>query len=465
MDAIPRFLQTKYESVAPIPGGAQARVYRCTRDGMTTAVKVFETRDTESRQAFARELDILRQVQHENVVSILEAGEADGLSWYEMEYASQGHFGVMHGYLFFSDYDRVKCFRQICAGLIALHESSPPIIHGDLKPSNILVFERQDVEPPVVLKIADFGQAAVMGSRRTTDTGTAGYMAPEGNGTRLSDLYSLGIVFLEACTGDNRPIRENLDHVPELLRPIIERLIQERPGDRYGSAAEVLAVLGGFSAARLMFGRELRVNQPIEVWQINAGREVDNAFGALHDAALHDPNPEVVLDRLSEFERSLDALGDGLDDVADWLMRVPGFVIARIEEADRQVGNAGERGLKLVQRFLNAARLITESDHYSPRPDNWSRFLADTFHNSSYRATRNLCLDGLTGLLARFGSPGTKTYLYAVISDIDDPFEMADAAQCLRLVGREDVARLLDDVPEQRLLDLAALKTALFDAD
>jgi serine/threonine protein kinase len=460
MERIPRFLRTRYDRVEPMLGGAEARVYRCTRNGITTAVKIFNTQDTESQQRFVREVDILTRMRHENVVSVLKAGEADGACWYEMEYASQGHFGVMHGYLFFSDYDRVHCFRQICSGLQALHESSPPIVHGDLKPSNILVFQNPGAEPNVILKIADFGQAAVAGSRRTTDTGTAGYMAPEGNGTRLSDLYSLGIVFLEACTGDNRPSRENLDRVPELLRPIVERLLQQRSVDRFQSAEEVLGALNSFSPARLMFGREVRENEVAEVWQANAGREVENAF-----AALLEPSPDEALDRLAVFERKLDGLGDGYDDVADWLMRVPGSVIAAVERADRDAGGAGEPGLRLVQRFLNAARVTTEIDHYTPRPDNWSRFLADTFVSSSYRATKNLCLEGLVTLLARFGSPGTKRYLHWVIINVDDPFDMAEIARLLRHVGREDVALLLDGVPDERSLDHDAIQTALLGND
>src|SRR5262249_22583316 len=74
VDPVPGFLSTRYDLVEPIPGGAEARVYWCTRNGITTAVKVFTTQDTESQQRFARAVDLLRGIEHENVVSVLDAG-------------------------------------------------------------------------------------------------------------------------------------------------------------------------------------------------------------------------------------------------------------------------------------------------------------------------------------------------------------------------------------------------------
>src|SRR5262245_29716244 len=136
MDLIPEFLQTKYESIKLMGEGAHGRVYKCMRDGGATAVKVLHALDSKSRARFAREVDLLRRIDHKHIVKLLDAGEADGHYWYESEYASQGHAGQMWGYLFYSDLDRVKYFSQICLGVQALHDMDPPIIHRDLKPSN-----------------------------------------------------------------------------------------------------------------------------------------------------------------------------------------------------------------------------------------------------------------------------------------------------------------------------------------
>lgn len=459
MEIPPKFLREKYQEVTLIGQGADGHVYKCTREGTTTAVKVISLLDTTSQDRYIREVASLRQVNSEYVVKILDAGNSDGYFWYESEYANQGHFGRMYGYLFYSDLDRVNYFRQICLGVQALHESNPSIIHRDLKPSNILVFEYLNPRR-TVLKIADFGSVRLVGtSRNITATGdvlgTAHYIAPEQENnpraaTPRSDIYSLGIVFLEACTGYTRPLPENLNHIPDLLRPIVERMVRQNPRDRYISVREVIEAFDSLSHSQLIFGREIQEGEPAGIWHASTGREIQNALEVLHGS-----NKTNVLQNLEVFERRLDLLGDACDDEADTLMRISQNVMATINEADIF---ATER---LVQRFLKAAEQTSEKDHFSPVPDMWARFLADTFVASSYRATKSLCLEGLSKFLVRFGSAWTKNYLYLTITHINDPSYMEDLAEQLCKVGREDIADLIKGVPDERDLDLDALRIAI----
>jgi serine/threonine protein kinase len=282
-------------------------------------------------------------------VKILDAGETDGHHWYESEYASDGHFGTMAGYLFYSDLDRVKYFRQICSGVQALHALDPPITHRDLKPRNILAFEYLEPERHMVLKIADFGIAAIAGDASGLTTtgaalGTAHYMAPERERnprikTPQSDIYSLGITFLEACTGHTRPSQENLNLVPDLLRPIIEKMVRQRPGDRYQSVAVIIEALNSFSYFRLLHGRELRENESGTVsFSVNIGRELENALNAIFVC-----DSDSVLDWLADLERTMDRLGDAHDHEAQTIKNIPGTALAMIEKADL------EALLRLVQ--------------------------------------------------------------------------------------------------------------------
>lgn len=453
MDTPPSFLLAKYDNVELIGSGGFGRVYKCTRAEITTAVKILVTLDSESQARFQREVDILRRVDHENIVKILDTDKTEEYHWYESAYASLGHFG--EGYCYpYNDEERVNYFRQICLGVQTLHDFNPPIIHRDLKPRNILVFE--DSEREIVLKIADFGLAAIVDeSSRLTRTGAAlgtdYYMAPEPKKTTRSDIYSLGITFLEAYAGRPIPSPENLALVPDLLKPIIEKMIRQRYWERYQSIAEVLEAFNSLPSWQLFTGREPRENEGItHIYQIEIGRELENALDSLDKA-----DSTNVFERLDLLERTLDRLGDARGHEALTLMNIPRSAIALIDKANQETLR------RLVQRFDDAAQNTPDQDFFSPQPQSWSRFLADTFRISSYRPTKHLCLECLVKFLDRFGTPGAKHHLYQTIEGIEDPSYMEHLAVCLREVGREDIASLLDGVPEQRVLDLDALRIAL----
>ncbi len=461
MNLIPEFLQAKYDDVEFIDQGTFGRVYKCSRAEGITAVKILDALDLESKVRFNAEIDLLRRIDHENVVKIFDAGETDGHYWYESEYASQGHLGQMASYLFYSDLDRKRYFCQICLGVQALHELEPPIIHRDLKPSNILVFGNPVPERDPILKVADFGLAAIAGAAPgLTATGavlgTAHYIAPEREKnsrikTPQSDIYSLGITFLETCTGRTRPSPENLGLVSEVFRPIIEKMVREYPNDRYQKVAEVLEALNGLPFDRLFYGRELGENErSVSVYHINIGRELVNALDFLLKATWDD-----VLERLNVLERTLDRLVDAPDHEAIILMNIDRKAVTLIEKANP------DTLLRLVQRFDRAARRTKDQDFFHPEPYSWSRFWADTFDISSVFETKSLCLEGLAYCLDRFGNQGTVYFIYRTIEGIDDPNDMTAFANCLRGVGREDIAGLLDGVPDQRNLDLESLKKAL----
>jgi serine/threonine protein kinase len=455
MDNPPAFLRAKYSDVQYLDTGGYGRVYKCAREGKNTAVKILDKLHLEAQRRFQSEIEILRRVSHENVVKIYDAGETDGYYWYESEYAQYDHFGKMQGYLFYSDLDRVNYFRQICLGVQALHNLEPPIIHRDIKPSNILVFEYS--EQKMVLKIADLGLATIVGesigiTKTGTVPGTAHYIAPERDDnprikTPQSDIYSLGITFLEACTGRTRPSQDNLNLVPEIIRPIIEKMVREHPRERYQSIAEILNAFDDLSSWHLFTGRDEKI---VHVAHVNIGRELENALEFLYKC-----DSENVLVRLDAFERTLDRLGQAHDHKAITLMNVPRQAMALIDNADK------DASLRLVQRFIKATELTRDTDFFSPDPESWSRFLSNTYAAVTYRATKHLCLEGLVAILVRFKRHGTKAYLYQTIKSIEDPSYIGHLVTCLREAGYEDIAEILEGVPDQRDLNLEALEAAL----
>lgn len=255
--ATPKFLLAQYDLAQFIDKGLDGCVYKCVRNGTVTAVKVLvDALDTVARARFDREVEILKRFDHPHIVKLLDAGETDGYHWLESEFAVESHFGKMFPYLNYSNLKRRNCFVQICLGVLALHEANPPIIHCDLKPRNILVFHRPSQQSEPVLKVADFGFSAIAGeyshlttSGQVLDTGL--YMAPERIlnpflKTPESDIYSLGITFLEACTGE-ATLGENIDNVPEAFRPIIRKMTRHKAKERYQTIRDVLGDFNSLS--------------------------------------------------------------------------------------------------------------------------------------------------------------------------------------------------------------------------
>ena len=139
---------------------------------------------------------------------------------------------------------------QIAEGLHYLHRHEPPVIHRDVKPANLLVDDKGE------LRFVDFGIARIFSVGKSEDTvqlGTVGFAAPEQYDNRQSDartdLYSLGAVLLYMGTGGRYTVWTSeaavalREHGCEQLRPIVSKLLQVRPEERFASAEAVSEAL------------------------------------------------------------------------------------------------------------------------------------------------------------------------------------------------------------------------------
>jgi serine/threonine protein kinase len=98
----------------------------------------------------------------------------------------------------------MQVIKSVAQGMRYLHSFSPPILHRDIKPGNILVSKNG------TCKITDFGVSRLMAegkARMTRDAGTLMYMAPECFDDRVeygekSDVFSYGLVLLELMSGE-----------------------------------------------------------------------------------------------------------------------------------------------------------------------------------------------------------------------------------------------------------------------
>ncbi len=135
----------------------------------------------------------------------------------------------------------LRISRHLATGLVHLHSSG--LVHGDIKPSNV-IFVRGEA------KLADVGLVSRAGLESPiTQLGAAGYVAPEGNGTVQADIYSLGIVMFVMLTGRDRldfprlPRLRGLSHLERRdflrLNSLIVRACDIDPSKRFRDATEL----------------------------------------------------------------------------------------------------------------------------------------------------------------------------------------------------------------------------------
>ena len=233
----------RYEFLEHIGSGGMADVYRARDNelGRHVAVKLF--RDAEETVADAqrreREINLLSGLTHVGLVPVYDAGrlvhagvERRYLVMELVEGLSLAH-RLQHGPV--KPRQVADIGAQVADVLSYVHGRG--VIHRDIKPENILVSETPTFGYTLITRLADFGVAQfVDGTRLTghgTIMGTAAYISPEQargeDVTAATDIYSLGLVLLEALKGEREytgtPIEAALarlhrsPEIPETLSP------------------------------------------------------------------------------------------------------------------------------------------------------------------------------------------------------------------------------------------------------
>ena len=266
--------QGRYEFIETLGTGATSRVdkARDTLIGRIVALKTFlhGFGSGDVQKQFLREAQIIGRLAHPFIVGLYDVGtNAEGVPYFVMEYVDgktlekvldDGPLPLEKAALWATD---------LAAAIARAHRAK--VIHGDIKPANILITKEGQV------KLGDFGIArfATQVSNSGVLMGTPAYLSPEqiqGNAqdTR-SDLFSLGIILYQMTTGVQPfsgssvsavcaqivaimppPPSHHNSSLPAAFDRIVMRCLAKDPADRYATAEALGASLYPFAHAQEM---------------------------------------------------------------------------------------------------------------------------------------------------------------------------------------------------------------------
>ena len=216
-------------------------------------LKVQKFRNTDAAalliKRFTRELNILTEINHPNIITVLDHGVTEDCAYYATEYYPEGDLAHKIKQKNISPGLAVDYICQIANGLNELHVHG--IVHRDIKPSNIL-FKNE-----TTLVIADLGIAKDLFANEDLTAhgevlGTPYYMSIEQLNSdpvdKRSDIYSLGIMFYELLTyrlpftGQSiiqvvyKHTYKKIPQLPDTIavwQPVIEKMAAKNPDDRF----------------------------------------------------------------------------------------------------------------------------------------------------------------------------------------------------------------------------------------
>lgn len=257
-------LNGRYKILQLIGGGGMANVYLARdiildRDVAVKVLRLDFVNDDLFIKRFRREAQAATSLNHENIVTIYDVGEDDGIYYMVMEYVrgcTLKQYIQQHAPLPIQE--ALRMMDELTGAIAHAHQNG--VIHRDIKPQNILVAEDGTV------KVTDFGIAIALSSTTITQTnsvlGSVHYLSPEqakgGMATEKSDIYSLGIVMFELLTGhlpfsgesavaivlkhlqtETPSLRRWNPNIPQSVENIVLKATAKNPLHRYNSALDM----------------------------------------------------------------------------------------------------------------------------------------------------------------------------------------------------------------------------------
>ena len=243
-------LAGRYRLLQPLGHGHSSDVYLAQSFVAdvpgTVALKLMNGRDSAERRVFLDAARRQMRISHPNVAQVLDVGEGE-VAYVAMEYVEGCALEALLADLFRRDEplplpQTLAIIGAMCRAL----EAARPLVHGAVKPSNVLVGRHN------VVKLADFGAPPSATDRHAPEQ----YAGKEAE--HRSDVYAVGVVLHELLTGRRMQVTGGGDpkrwpalpapsavrtFLPRALDPVVAKATRFGPRGRYGSARELLAAL------------------------------------------------------------------------------------------------------------------------------------------------------------------------------------------------------------------------------
>lgn len=206
--------------------------------------------DEDGVRRFLNEAETLARTDHTGIVKLYSYGNWEGGLYIAMEHIDGTPLSEVLPNQPLSLRQALEILLQV--GYAVCHLHTHGLIHRDLKPENILLNRNQKV------KLIDFGVTTTAASQQDIEAdtplqfiGTPIYMSPEqrinpANVSFSSDIYALAIIAYELITGRLCKGQVHLSLIPDPLRPILAKALQEDPKDRYQDLVDFISDISNF---------------------------------------------------------------------------------------------------------------------------------------------------------------------------------------------------------------------------
>jgi serine/threonine-protein kinase len=277
IDTLKTNLSERYQIERELGQGGMATVYLAQdlKHDRKVAIKVLrpELAAVIGADRFLREIKTIANLQHPHILGLIDSGTVEGTAYYVMPFVEgESLRDRLSREKQLPILDAVRLATEVAAALDYAHRHG--VIHRDIKPENIMLHDGSAL-------VADFGIALALssaGGSRMTETGmslgTPHYMSPEQamgerEITARSDVYALGAMTYEMLLGEPPftgptaqsivakvmtekpvPLIARRDRIPPAVEDAVLTALEKLPADRFATAAEFAAALGGQADGR-----------------------------------------------------------------------------------------------------------------------------------------------------------------------------------------------------------------------